>query len=300
SDEMPPPSNLVYSENPVIYAVGVAILQNIPSSEGGQVESYRIDPALTSGLSLDSRTGIISGTPDEISALATYTVTASNIGGDTTVDLSITIADRPQEVLLVVRDLALIRGDRAIKNHLEAQGYIVGVTTNESALPSDALGKDLIIVSSTGSSSAISSTFRDVAVGVIVYEGYIYDDMGFTGPTGGVDYGFDNFQVQVEILEDTHPLAAGLSGIVTVVDNGEGFFTWGSPNSNAAQIARVVSDPSKISIFAYEQGAIMDDGFAAPHRRVGMFLGDYTASHFTAEGWQLFDAAVGWALSTPN
>jgi hypothetical protein len=27
-----------------------------------------------------------------------------------------------------------------------------------------------------------------------------------------------------------------------------------------------------------------------------MFLGDYTAFHFTSPGWQLFDAAVLWAM----
>jgi len=88
-----------------------------------------------------------------------------------------------------------------------------------------------------------------------------------------------------------------LTGVVTVVDDGEGFFLWGRPNSNAAYIAGFVSDPSKIAAFAYDQGVIMYDGFAAPHRRVGMFLGDYTASHFTSQGWQLFDNAVLWACN---
>ena len=296
SDQLQPPSNLTYSNNLAIYTVGVAIPQNNPSSDGSQVESYSIDPALPSGLSLDSLTGIISGTPDEISAASTHTVTASNSAGETTAELTITIEDQSKEVLLVVRDLALIRGDQAVKNHLEAQGYIVSVTTNASALPSDALGKDLVVVTSTGSSAELGSTFRDVAVGVIVWEGYIFDDMDFTGPTGGDDYGFNYDQVQVEILEDTHPIASGLTGVVTVVDDGEGFFIWARPNSNAAHIAGFASDPSKVAVFAYDQGAVMHDGFAAPHRRVGMFLGDYTASHFTSQGWQLFDNAVLWAL----
>jgi hypothetical protein len=44
----------------------------------------------------------------------------------------------------------------------------------------------------------------------------------------------------------------------------------------------------------------MDYGVAAPHRRMGLFLGDYTASHFTAEGWRLSDTMIVWALEDPG
>jgi len=208
----------------------------------------------------------------------------------------ITVGNLPPNIRFVVGDTNLGRGDLAVKERLELMGYNVYLRDDDIVSPADADGMDLLIVSSTVSSGKILSTFSGADVGVIVFEGYIFDDMGFTGPAGGVDYGFSNAQVQVEILENAHPIASGLSGVITVVDDGEGFFLWGRPNINAAHVAGLVSDTSKAGVFAYEKGALLYDGFAAPHRRVGMFLGDYTASHFTAEGWQLFDAAVLWAM----
>ena len=85
------PSALVYSTNPAIYTVGLAITDNEPVSMGGAVVAYSIVPALPAGLSLDRATGVISGTPAELSAATEYTVTAANSGGSTTAVVSITL-----------------------------------------------------------------------------------------------------------------------------------------------------------------------------------------------------------------
>src|SRR6516162_8185099 len=47
----------------------------------GQVTSYSVDPALPPGLTLNTTTGIISGTPTAAAASASYNVTASNASG---------------------------------------------------------------------------------------------------------------------------------------------------------------------------------------------------------------------------
>ena len=86
-----PPSGLTYSVNPAVYTVGTAISSNTPRSSGGTVVSYAVSPALPAGLSLNTSTGVISGTPSVDSATATYTVTATNSAGNTTVGLSITV-----------------------------------------------------------------------------------------------------------------------------------------------------------------------------------------------------------------
>ncbi len=61
------------------------------STEGGPVSKYSISPALPNGLTIDTATGIISGTPTKASAAADYTVTASNKGGGTTSLLNISV-----------------------------------------------------------------------------------------------------------------------------------------------------------------------------------------------------------------
>jgi hypothetical protein len=57
----------------------------------GSVASYVISPALPAGLTLDTATGRISGTPTAASGSARYTVTAQNSSGSATFDLSITV-----------------------------------------------------------------------------------------------------------------------------------------------------------------------------------------------------------------
>ena len=85
------PSSLAYAVNPAVYTVATAIAANSPSSGGGAVSSYSVAPALPAGLSLDTATGAVSGTPTAPAAAATYTVTASNSAGNVTVALVITV-----------------------------------------------------------------------------------------------------------------------------------------------------------------------------------------------------------------
>src|SRR3954462_5290881 len=70
------PSNLTYSTNPATYTKATTIAPNTPSYSGGAVISYAVLPSLPAGLSLDTSTGVITGTPTARTAVASYTVTA--------------------------------------------------------------------------------------------------------------------------------------------------------------------------------------------------------------------------------
>lgn len=89
------PAGLAYSSNPATYYANVAITPNAPSSTGGTVVSYAVNPALPTGLSLDTTTGVITGTPTAQTAQATYTITATNSGGAATTGLVITVNPQP-------------------------------------------------------------------------------------------------------------------------------------------------------------------------------------------------------------
>jgi hypothetical protein len=86
------PNSLSYN-SPNVFTLGNAISALSPSVSGGAVVSYSISPALPSGLSFDTTTGVISGTPTAIAVLTSYTVTATNSGGSTSFTLEITVEE---------------------------------------------------------------------------------------------------------------------------------------------------------------------------------------------------------------
>ena len=85
------PAGLAYTTGTAVYTVGTPITANSPTSTGGAVTAYGVSPALPAGLSLDDDTGIITGTPTAVTAKANYTVMASNLTGNATATLTITV-----------------------------------------------------------------------------------------------------------------------------------------------------------------------------------------------------------------
>jgi hypothetical protein len=93
-----PPSNLAYATNPAVYTKGVAIPADTPSSGGGAVTTYSVQPAVPAGLGLSATSGVLTGTPTAVTPAATYTVTAANSAGSTTAGLSITVNAPPPSI----------------------------------------------------------------------------------------------------------------------------------------------------------------------------------------------------------
>jgi glucose/arabinose dehydrogenase len=195
-------------------------------------------------------------------------------------------------VLLVANSTTLGVADTAIRNRLQASGHTVVLRTDAGATTADAAGKALVLVSSNVISANVNTKFRTVVNPVLTWESALLDDLGMTS-TSGTDFGTLSGQTQLDIVAPAHPLAAGLSGRVTVTSSAQ-TFSWGRPNGNAALVARPAGDTTRAVIFGYAKGAAMP-GLAAPGRRVGFFLENGTASSLTTAGGSLFDAAVRWA-----
>jgi len=82
-----------------VYTNGTPITPNTPSTTGGgPVTSWTISPALPTGLSFSTSTGVISGTPTVVSPLTPYTVTAINAAGNDAITLDVTVNDVPPSV----------------------------------------------------------------------------------------------------------------------------------------------------------------------------------------------------------
>lgn len=76
-----------------IFTVGVPVSIGAASNVGGSIPAggWAISPSLPSGLSFDSNTGVISGTPSSISASQIYTVTATNNFGSDSCNFTIEV-----------------------------------------------------------------------------------------------------------------------------------------------------------------------------------------------------------------
>jgi hypothetical protein len=197
-------------------------------------------------------------------------------------------------LLVVANAGSLGAGDTAVRARLEGLGYTVTIRS-QTATAADAAGQDVVLISSSVASTAVSNRFRALALPVIVWEHAIFDDMGMTQTTLNTHYGVSTGQRTVAIRDSAHPLAAGLSGTPTLTTSNQ-TFTWGVPGAAAANVAAIATNPARSTVFGYTSGAQMF-GLTAPARRVGLYLHDATAANLTADGGRLFDAAVQWADS---
>mmetsp|Transcript_50611 Transcript_50611/g.114966 ORF Transcript_50611/g.114966 Transcript_50611/m.114966 type:complete len:596 (+) Transcript_50611:474-2261(+) len=84
-----PPSELVYPDSgKPAFAGEVVLLKPRVTGEGLR---YSVQPALPSGLSLDPRTGVLSGTPDDESTETLFTISVENDGGSSSVQLPLAV-----------------------------------------------------------------------------------------------------------------------------------------------------------------------------------------------------------------
>ena len=87
------PSSLSFSSNPVVLVKNSAMTTLTPTIVGGVPETCSISPTIPTGLSLDSTSCAISGTPSVNQSSTFYTITASNIAGSTSTSIYIAVVD---------------------------------------------------------------------------------------------------------------------------------------------------------------------------------------------------------------
>jgi subtilisin-like proprotein convertase family protein len=153
------PSALSYSSNPATYTKDSVITNNTPTSSGGAVVSYAVSPALPAGLTLNTSTGIISGTPTTLTAASDYTITATNTGGSTDASVSIAVNDIAPSALSYSSNPATYTKDSAITNNTPTSSG--GAVVSYAVSP--ALPAGLTLNTSTGIISGTPTTLTAAA-----------------------------------------------------------------------------------------------------------------------------------------
>jgi len=160
SKPAPPPSaapaNLVYPQANISVVAGQPIAASTPTVTG-VVTSYSVSPALPAGLTLNTSTGAISGTPTVASPQTNYTITATNSSGSTTTTIQIAVTaavTAPTNLAYPQTTIAVIVG-QAITTETPTVSGTVTLYTISPSLPAG-----LNLDSTTG---AISGTPTAVA-----------------------------------------------------------------------------------------------------------------------------------------
>lgn len=192
------------------------------------------------------------------------------------------------------------RNDLACEKWLRGLGFHV-TDADEHASLSETRGQDLIIISESVDALEVANKYRETPIPLITFENDILGDIAMAGQKNHRDYGTDDDQRFVVIVNAPHPLAAGLAAGVQNVLTDEHFkMNWGKPGLGAITIATLRGEPDKAAIFAYERGATMSGEALAPARRVSFFLWQDTFEALRPEGLALLRAAVLWSVSPPS
>jgi len=167
---------------------------------------------------------------------------------------------------------------------------------------SSAAGYDAVIISSTIASSDCRGKYQDATQAVMTWEAALAKD-----DTGD----FQMFQThysgsghaQIDIVDPTHPLAAGLSGTVTV-SSAPDMMQYGRDGLGGGVDLVASTTGGDHAILAADVGdALLGDGSPgnpseAAGRRVFFFLHDSTFANLTPDGLKLFDAAVAYLVDS--
>jgi hypothetical protein len=157
------PSNLAYPNTSIIAAVGQAITPDVPTVTG-TVNSYSINPALPTGLTLNTGNGTISGTPSASAAQGSYTVSAQNLSGSTTATLRVTVyIAAPSNLAYPQTTIIAVVHQEIMPDIPKVTGTEVSYTVNPALPAGLTVDSSRGIISGTPATATSSSTYTITA-----------------------------------------------------------------------------------------------------------------------------------------
>lgn len=249
-------------------------------------------------------TGTQSGTADASSEGADASTASGGDGdGDTVGDGETTGGDGDGDTtgggevaVLVVEDTAVMEAiDVDVYDLLVGMGFTVEVVA--SLDPEWNGSAALILINETASSANVATKYRNNPNPVLcmVAESWFAMRMSTGAPSVPM-------LTDVDIVDDTHPMAAGYTGTQPLMDDLGILVVDEAELGASAQIVARGAGVGGVTIFAYESGDPMTGGLSAPARRAGVGF-DVDAGAATSfadpEGVNLVRAAVEWTAGIP-
>jgi hypothetical protein len=211
----------------------------------------------------------------------------------------------PHKVVLLVGDIHTTDPSRLqlieiLNSMKDSHGITVEVMDSRVAKASVLMDAALVIAGPNNNycSDNPDPTLKTLPIPIMVSRDCKTTALGLGTMMNTQEY-ITNLPVKIEITNGDHPLAAGLKGVIPVLQTRCRLVRGGKLGPGAIKIAKappdaVPADADSWPIFAYEKGAMMVGGFAAPAKRMGFFW--HRPSAVTPEGKKLFQAAVEWCI----
>lgn len=193
--------------------------------------------------------------------------------------------------------------DETLIARIKSLGFDVVVVAHDAYdAAADSAGKVAIYVSESVGSANLVEKFNSIAVPMVISEAYMFEDMGFCGPTADVDFGSNTANVKGTVIKPDHPIMKGVSkDFVAVTKELDPLpnYTWAVvPEKNA--LAVDPANPTRAEVFAFDKGESSVESlwpsYQFPEKRCGInFHTSMAIDAVSADMWKIFDNAIIWA-----
>ena len=192
---------------------------NYQTNTGGHVTSWAINGSLPSGVSFNTQTGVISGTPTELWPQTSYMVWANNSGGSTVAYLNITVEADLADISIDPSSVTVTRGYDIAPITANNTGAEVLTWAISPALPSGlsfengtVYGRPLVNMSATAFTVYANNSAGSATTTLT---------LTINEPTPNVDYSPDNYTLTNGTSYTITPTLLGQTGpIQSIITNG--------------------------------------------------------------------------------
>lgn len=161
------PSGFSFTGVPGSFVINAPITDITPSFSG-TIESCTVSPSLPAGLTLNSSTCVVSGTPTVATAYTEYTITATNSTGSSTATLSFAVVNvAPSAASITNPGAPFVQGTAITNISPSVTGTVTGCSSSPSLPAGLTMGLPNCIISgiptATASSQSYTITFTNAA-----------------------------------------------------------------------------------------------------------------------------------------